>query len=345
MRYALKEGKKRRDKGNALITDSLEKFKVTTNLSDAPKVAMTFDEASLVHLMSVMTDLYSDPMMAMLREYSTNALDAHIQAGLNRPIEVYTPSTFSQFLKIKDFGIGLSLEDIYEIYSKYGASTKRESNEVVGMLGLGCKSALTYCNQFTLVSVKDGWKIETIVARDETVAGSIQIVSQTQSDEPNGTEIVIPTKVTDAGEIQKKAESFFQYWPKGSVLVNGNDPKHFEGLELIENMWIVPSSNRNNRYSSNNSNCTIVMGNVPYPATVKHELTYEYELVVFVPIGAVHFTPSRESLQMTKKTTAAARRTITTKSPVKTSLLYRVEVGICCYSIYDTTQHAYPAHV
>ena len=176
-----------------MITDNISRFDVTSNIT-GQKVAMSFDENSLVHIMSVLTDLYSDPMMAIIREYSTNAFDAHIAAGVDLPIEVYTPSDFSQFIRIKDYGIGLSLTDIEEIYSKYGASTKRETNDMVGMLGLGCKSALTYTNQFTLVSVKNGIKIQTLISRDENGSGSITIVNESLTDEPNGTEVVVPTK-------------------------------------------------------------------------------------------------------------------------------------------------------
>src|SRR5687767_10437021 len=101
------------------------------------KVAMGFDPNSLAHLMSVLTDLYSDPVGAIVREYSTNALDSHVEAaayvsalqvldthnelkhfdpryleGGMPPIEVSIPSTFSPFFKVVDHGIGLSVDDI-----------------------------------------------------------------------------------------------------------------------------------------------------------------------------------------------------------------------------------------
>src|SRR5690349_8174125 len=101
-------------------------------------VKMSFDENSLGFLADVLINLYSDKEMAVIREYSTNARDSHIEAGVDRPIEVTTPSGLSFFLRIKDYGVGLSKEDIIKIYSKYGASTKRYTNKQGGMLGLGC---------------------------------------------------------------------------------------------------------------------------------------------------------------------------------------------------------------
>ena len=277
-----------------MITDSISRFDVTSNIT-GQKVAMSFDENSLVHIMSVLTDLYSDPMTAIIREYSTNALDAHIAAGVDLPIEVYTPSDFSQFIRIKDYGIGLSLTDIEEIYSKYGASTKRETNDMVGMLGLGCKSALTYTNQFTLVSVKNGIKIQTLISRDENGSGSITIVNESLTDEPNGTEVVVPTKQQDSSNFANRCEYFFSFWKPGNVLVNGQQPKQFAATKITDNIYMHDEQSKH----------IIVMGNVPYSvesSAIVTNLSYSRSLIAFVEIGDVNFTPSRESLQMTKKT-------------------------------------------
>ena len=74
--------------------------------------------------------------MAVLREVTTNALDAHVAAGVTRPSRS-TPTELAPVLTIKDYGVGLSVEDIRNIFSQYGASTKRETNDQVGSLGLG----------------------------------------------------------------------------------------------------------------------------------------------------------------------------------------------------------------
>ncbi len=92
------------------------------------KVGMKIDENSLAHVMSLLTDLYSDPELAVIREYSTNARDSHIMAGVpHLPIKVTLPNGMSPYFKVQDFGLGMSVSDIEETYSKYGASTKRGS--------------------------------------------------------------------------------------------------------------------------------------------------------------------------------------------------------------------------
>lgn len=92
------------------------------------------------HLMTILRDtLYSDKILAVLREYSANAWDAHRQSGCKDiPIRVTLPTHAEPTLVIRDFGSGLSEEDLYQVYTQYGESTKRESNETVGYLGIGC---------------------------------------------------------------------------------------------------------------------------------------------------------------------------------------------------------------
>jgi len=256
------------------------------------KVKMSFDENSLAHLMSVLTDLYSDPQLAVIREYSTNALDAHIEAGITDPIEVFTPSAYSPYFKIVDHGVGLSVDDITDMYSKYGASSKRGTNDQVGMLGLGAKSALTLVPQFTLVSVKNGVKISVSISRNSDGAGQMEIIDTVSTTESNGVTIQIP--VPRNHTFTQKCEDFFRFWKKGTVLVDGKEPAFIEG-RLVGTDFIVNQKLRQDY---------IVMGNVPYP--VKESLygnSYSsLGVVAFVKIGDVNFTPSREQLHYTTKT-------------------------------------------
>ena len=69
---------------------------------EGESIEMSIDQNSLAHIMSVLTNLYSDPEMAVLREYSSNARDSHIASGNPDPIEVNLPTTLSPFLTIQD---------------------------------------------------------------------------------------------------------------------------------------------------------------------------------------------------------------------------------------------------
>ena len=273
---------------------------VTTTI-EGERIGMTINVDALAHIMSILTDLYSDPQMAVIREYSTNAFDAHIEAGVTRPIEIQLPSALAPQFIVRDYGFGLDINDIRDIYSQYGASTKRDSNDVVGMLGLGCKSALTYTDQFTLSSVKNGICTTVAISRDADGSGSMTVVEETPSDEPSGTTVTVPTKRDN--EFIEKADQFFRFWEEGTVLVNGETPKRVgsgEGLWISDDLLLTPEVDQS----------YVVMGNVAYPfgdgpyPFGDGRLWNQWPMVAYVPIGSVQFTPSRESLQMTPLTEA-----------------------------------------
>lgn len=260
-------------------------------------IAMSFDENSFAHLMSVLTDLYKNPELAVIREYSTNARDAHIEAGNPAPIQVYTPTALSPFFRVKDFGVGMDHDTIANTYSKYGASTKRGGDEQTGMLGLGCKSGLTYTNQFTVIGVKDGVKTTVVVSRNEDGSGVMQVVDTSATTEPNGVEITVPSK---PGHFTTAVRAFFRFWPKGSVLIDGKELENgFEYTDISDQVkWIR---------AGGNSADYVIMGGVAYEIDYDRRRVQNksYSVHFYVPMGAVNFTPSRESLHYTPKTLKA----------------------------------------
>lgn len=281
-----------------MLVDKRHDITVQGNL-DGQKVAMTFDENSLSHIYSILIDMYSDTELAVIREYSTNALDSHVEAGQTRPIEVTLPSPLSPFFKVKDFGVGLSVDEVVNIYSKYGASTKRESNDFNGMLGIGGKSALTYTSQFNVTAIKEGVKIQISVSRSEDGAATMEIVDTVSTTEHNGVEITVPVKY--GSQFDYKAREFFSFWKKGTVLLNGEDPSFIEGTEVCPNVFSVPGLEED----------YVVMGNVAYPVNngLYAQNSYkDFGVVAYVAIGDVNFAPSREALQYTPKTNATIER-------------------------------------
>lgn len=268
------------------------------------KVAMKFDQNSIAHIMSVLTDLYSDAEMAIIREYSTNAWDSHVEVGNTQPINIYTPSNLSPFFRVKDYGVGMDLDDIENIYSQYGASTKRGTNEQTGMLGLGCKSALTYTNQFTLVAIKNGVKTSVMISRVEDGTGVMEVLFQKPTDEPNGVEVVIPVRWSSTFEA--KVNTFFSYWKPGTVKVNDREP-----VRAIEDAKKI---GKTDIYMVNGVGADmVVMGNVAYPLNSSSRISADwngfgqpkFHLIAFVPIGDINFTPSREALNYETSTTKA----------------------------------------
>jgi hypothetical protein len=299
------------------------------------------DDENMAHIISLFTDLYSDREMAVIREYSTNALDAQIEDGYTGPIEVTLPTPLTPFFKVTDHGCGLSHDDIRTIYSRYGTSTKRATNDQNGMLGLGCKSALTYCQQFTVESVKDGVRMVCSISRDGMSVPVMTVVDTRATDEPNGTTVTVPVRRDN--DFASKAQRFYAHWKPGTVLVNGEQPVPLEGLRIADDLLVVQQGVSWGRVQD-----YVVMGNVAYPHDFggQHGLPYGHSLVVEVPIGSVEFAPSREALSYSRKTNEtlkdipgrvkeallravqeAVAKCETTQAAVKTLLTWRQLVG------------------
>lgn len=261
------------------------------------KIAMGLHVQATPHLMNVLTNLYTRPKRAAIREYATNARDAQIEAGYVGPIEVELPNPMAPFLTIRDHGVGLSREDIIEIYSQYGASTKRETDDQQGCLGLGCKAALAIAQQFTLVSVKNHKRTTVVVSREQD-GGSMTINSVIDTTEANGTTVQIPVDPADAHLYRKEADFLFGFWDEGTVLVDGEQPARINGLDISEEIKLIDGDQD-----------YIVMGGVPYPTDLRTGLNNR-GIAAWVPMGSVAFVPAREGLDEDDPITEECKRLV-----------------------------------
>lgn len=291
-------------------------------------VEMEASAEDLAHLMGVLSDIYSDPTAAVVREYTVNAIDSHVEAGQPRPVEIRLPNAFSSNLVIQDFGVGMNAQDIRKVYSKYGKSTKRTSNLQSGMLGIGAKSAFAYSNGFLVTGIKDGVKTHVSVNRARNGGGVMTIINESETTDGNGVTISIP--VSNTWEMKNAVTNFCTFLAPGLVRVDGEDLSRRDDWELlatdvtgeleeeiededgnietivyegivIRNLWRVPSSSSR-----------IIMGNVPYVPNNALGTGYGSGIYAEVAMGAVVFEPSRESLKdspLTRKTEELVKQT------------------------------------
>lgn len=283
-------------------------FEVSSNFQGRSK-NLSVDLANVPHLMNILTKQYSDPAMAVIREYSTNALDSHIEANNNSPIEIKLPTALNSTFVVQDYGIGMSEDDLMEIYTSYGASTKRTTDEVTGMMGLGCKSALAYTEQFSIETVKDGIVCNAIISRDAKGSGKIDIVNSSKTNKSNGVKITLAVK--DSTDFNRKAEFFFSFWKEEDVIINKQRRKSLTELfpgttfeQISDNTTLVKNIGKDWRQTRIHSDI-IVMGNVPYTLSSRSlsgRLGYETTIITEVPIGTVDPVPSREALEFNPRT-------------------------------------------
>lgn len=254
--------------------------------------------------------LYSDKIAAPIRELSTNAYDAHVAKGnINTPFDVHLPSVAEPWFAIRDYGIGMSKQELETTYTTYFESNKTHSNDFVGCMGLGSKTPFTLSDAFTVTSIKNGKKTTVINYLDEDVP-NFSIISEENTKEASGTEIKFtPTDSEHYRLMQQSADEILTYFDVtpnvtiGSTKHTLNVPKKIlEGKD-----WYYVEKQKRD------SSSVILMGNVTYPLSYydidelvrRRHSSWEKQneirnlmsnLVFRVPIGNLDITASREEI-------------------------------------------------
>lgn len=158
--------------------------------------------------------LYSNKPAAIIRELVCNAWDAQMSNGnLDAPIDVHIPNYIEQWFSIRDYGPGIlhdfmmgqvkeiakNGDTLYVGYTTAFHSTKNDSNEAIGMMGIGRLSPLSYTDSYNTISItkdpKTGKNIKRIyvVCMDKGYP-SINFVGEEETEEPTGFEVNCPIK-------------------------------------------------------------------------------------------------------------------------------------------------------
>ncbi|AND74975.1 hypothetical protein pf16_52 [Pseudomonas phage pf16] len=257
--------------------------------------------------------LYSRKVEAIIRELSCNAFDSHMMAGYpERPFTVHLPNEWSSEFYVEDYGIGLSAADVENIYTSYFTSTKTESNDVIGGLGLGSKTPFSYTDSFNIRTRKDG--IECHYNAYINMAGepSVSLLTSTPTTEPNGVRVTVPVKIDDYDQFAQDANKVYQWFPVLPEIVGRElkvDNKNAIRLATDGSFWATyghGSYNKNIIYA--------VMGNVCYHVPnvaetfaahfTKGEQTFfkNNSLYVKFEIGDLDVAASRETISFDEET-------------------------------------------
>lgn len=207
--------------------------------------------------------LYSDKIKAIVRELSCNAYDSHVAAGIpNTPIEIKLPNSLDPTFYVKDFGTGLSHSQILNLYTTYFESTKTDSNDFIGALGLGSKSPYSYTSNFTVESRYQGIKRIYACFLNEQRLPSITLLGEEVAEEPNGLTIMLSVKQDDMTKFRDAAKKALMYFDPTPNIVG------YTGFEPFKLKHTVSGSNwkiRENDYYAYMNGPYVVQGFVAYP--------------------------------------------------------------------------------
>lgn len=254
--------------------------------------------------------VYTHKERAVIRELSCNCLDAHKAAGkVGVPFKVHLPTLFEPFFEVRDYGTGMTHEQVMKLYLDYGNSTKNNSNDYIGAMGIGSKSPFAIAQSFTVSSYVDGTVRKYSIYMEEGLP-QITLLTTNPTDEENGLAVRVAVSDDRRDKFRREAGFVYSYFEEKPEC-NIEYPDIFENMNLIVQREGVYQAYSNSETYNRRGGLVVnaIMGSIAYPI----DLTDIFEVPDFMmksldminihlPIGSVAITASREALQMNDAT-------------------------------------------
>lgn len=283
----------------------------------------------------ISSKVYSNRILAPIRELCCNAYDAQVAANnVDARMEVHLPTDDEPIFSVRDFGTGLTVEQMNNLYTTYGQSSKTNTNDAIGCLGLGSKSPFAYADKFTVSSYIDGIRYDFIALKrgEKGVPQLCQVLPMDDNgnelppaatDEPNGLKVEFAIKYEDVSKFQAEANKFFTTFYENVEHV-GYVPtptcrftrKYDLSVRVDEKATCYP------RYTYNSSWYTgsvyVIMGGVRYSIDMNssgldtdiqdawqkmcNKIGMFYTLNIHMPIGSADISADREHISVNRAT-------------------------------------------
>lgn len=257
--------------------------------------------------------MYKDKIGSICREVASNSRDANRESGSQEPVKItiIEPNQVvyvgHQSISFKDSGIGISPDRMADIYVKYAASTKRGDNKETGGFGLGAKTPFAYNDTFTVITVVEEGGVRKkyyyTALIDSTRKGKMVLFDEEETDEPTGTEVIVPIKTPeDRYKFEREAIYYTQSWGDGVELINfKGDKKDFEVIYEDDNVVAIKGDGY--------ENYGLLVDGIPYPLERKYlsddnVMSYGNGIRIFFKFntGDLTISANRESVQYDDET-------------------------------------------
>ena len=268
-------------------------------------------------VMMLLSKLYSNPIQTLTQEYLCNGRDAARAAKRgDKPLLVLLPTESKPTLKIRDYGIGVSEENVRDVLVAYGESTKRESDEQTGGFGIGLKAGLVYTDNFTIITYMGGQARHYVCHVGENKIPQLDLNHEGPTIEADGTEIQIAVKKEDIESFCNAVERATCLWDVKPEFISDaiyySEPLlSMDGVKFCKE---TPGFRNNAVY--------LAVDGIPYEVDSRFDALKEVEafknrlswsrdfhhVVIHCGNKDVDVTPSRETLQDTPDTVAGIKK-------------------------------------
>jgi hypothetical protein len=295
----------------------IQQFKTSPTLTsdDMESSVMGLDEKSMdMFGYFFRNKIYTDKILAVIRETICNAWDEHVKHSITEPVRVKLRQDGSDtYWSCRDYAKGLSDEDVRKVFGTYGASKKRESNNLIGGFGVGAASPLAYTDTFYVTSHFEGTMIKyafMLGGGDQGVeVGKIYEVHKAPTTE-SGIEVELMLGQGDGYTFNNKTILFVStFLPEANIEYDSE--KGYDKITPIQPEYIENIGGKRVCFYKNESPfstiryCAARMGGVIYDniAIDTKAGNKLHKIVVDFNIGDLTIPMSRESLETTPNNT------------------------------------------
>lgn len=282
----------------------------------AKQESCSIDQEDMRYIASLLRNNYSNPLLATIREIAANALDVTKSVKLTllnvvKKVEIQLPTQLEPNFIVRDYGCGLSEEDMLGLYTKYGKSTKRDSNNSIGGFGIGRFAPLSYTDSFIVRSVHKGHKHSYIIRVDEHDDTIVSQIESTSSSESDGIYVQVGIKKEDIAEFFKIFKKTLWYRKDAIKLLNESwgDQSMGEAQESNEIFDLYKGNSYWAESSHYGTNSYVLMGGIPYIVNQNQDwFMFKNGVVYKAEIGEFKLHHSRESLEYNKQVKEALKK-------------------------------------
>lgn len=285
------------------------------------------DDGKMFHILS---NLYSNPLGAVVRELSTNCMDGHkINNTPDKPFDIILPGRMDmgKFITFRDYGPGMPHEVVMSIFTTFGQSTKANSNTETGCLGLGSKSPLAITDSFTVTSINEGMKTVYSVSKDKQRKPVLAMFGSSETDEENGLMVTVPLTDQYMSKVHTEIQEQLKWFNVKPNIYKGTDLQENYEWDKAKDEYFELTPEIFVKHEKYKRDSQIIQGEIGYAfnedtlikmfsinddvpfleyndrlefsSTTKAVLDKffdQFESLIFMPMGTVTFAPSREEL-------------------------------------------------
>lgn len=262
----------------------IDLFPLSSN-NGSERIKMTLNVEAMGKIMDRLTDLYTDPIQATVREIISNALDSTSKARKEgksvNPVRITLPNSLDPVFTVEDSGVGMSRDFVKEVFAQYGASTKEKELDQTGSFGLGAKAPLAYTNEFYFTTVKDGIETDVAVTRYDS-GPETNILSVNKTTKPSGTIMRVPVQLSshDFNEFEKNVNVYrdYAFTMNEEIIIDNNLIKDNEDYHLFDSIVIEKEDNVYGRVWMNKNSVNRIIKSINAKSHDKFGLSIGYAL-------------------------------------------------------------------